>query len=73
MMLHLKTGTAILSASHQNGSYSCHLSRAAGAFRSNVSAEELKAIQSYLWTNTGEWTYPAGILHYENKNLFAGK
>jgi hypothetical protein len=73
MMLHLKTGTAVLSAAHEHGSYSFHLRLDAGAFRTNVSWEELEAIQAYLWSNSGECTDPTGILHFENKNLFASE
>lgn len=71
MRLNLRTGEAVLSKSHPNGSHGPHLSPQLGAYPVKITAEELKTIQEHLWNSEGEQTGANGVFRIENKPLFS--
>ena len=70
MQLDLKSGNAILSKAHSNGSCQIDLYPQRGAYMVRLDNTELTNIQGYLWHNEGVQTWK-GVLSIENKPLFS--
>ncbi len=71
MLLNIRTGNAILSRSHSNGSYFLDLTPERGAYKVKITEQELKTVQQHLWESAGEQTDKSGTLIIENKELFS--
>lgn len=69
MRVNLRTGEAILSKAHSNGSYGVDLMPERGAYKVQISPDDLKTLQEHLWKASGVQT--SGILSIENKELFS--
>lgn len=67
--VNLRTGEAILSKAHSNGSYFHDLLSIRGATAVTVPSETLVELQKYLWENSGRQSN--GVIMIDNQELFS--